>query len=454
MAQKELKQQPLVRFAPALPPVHVNSSWIGNQWIPPPGYRTYGPSDFLVYFSSTMNRQESSSPSSVLIVGDSTARRTYGTLYALLESAANTNATSHDVQVSSLDAAKVIDFGKQGSQHGGSCLPKSAEDEKHSQLICTRRIPSQGNIRHAKDDGSNRFDLYNLSCLEDLVTLVQDPSSILWRTNNNTLNGGRQPFYSLVIFVFGPWEVMGRIECGLEHGRLNSTLDAFRHLFRVENEHQQQRFVWRTWGTFGSTRNTPVEGQQGWTKARAHNALVKNLVDEHNAQYFADTGRPSSISYVDWGQAMRPRLYPQDTRIVGDIDPHYGLEARMAFNQMLLNHLIEQDRLQKYRIRPWRGVEGDVNARVLDGGDYVYNGNTTDSIVKNFLTITVPEPAVPPAAQEKYDRAVSLFCPACMWQVAHTCTHRVDFMIQKYKLPRYEALISVVENNPTCRKAS
>ena len=307
----------------ALPPVHVNSSWIGNQWIPPRGYHTFSPVDFLDYFASSRTTKTTTAkkPLSVLILGDSTGRRTYATLFALLEAAAaaasSPATSSHNIRVQALDARHVIDFGKNGAPNE-RCLPKSADDEKYPGLACVRHIPSTMGESHIHgnstqqstsnnkthhddddDDAANRFDLFGLNCLSTFASLVQDPNSILWRrrspsrsttAGDKNSSAGDEPFYSLVIFAFGPWEYMNRIECGVHDGRLNSTLDAFGHFVssRKTNTKQQpqQRFVWRTWGTFGTSRNSPAAARAGWQKSRAHNGLVKKLISEHNVQHY------------------------------------------------------------------------------------------------------------------------------------------------------------------------
>ena len=68
---------------------------------------------------------------------------------------------------------------------------------------------------------------------------------------------------------------------------------------------------------------------------------------------------------------MMPRFGPPESiRIKGDLDPHYGLEARMTFIQMLVNHMKEQDRLEGCKLPPWtwndkyRDSEEDSDASI------------------------------------------------------------------------------------------
>jgi hypothetical protein len=51
-------------------------TWMGNYFIPPKGVPTYSPADYLSYFTRR----------NTLFIGDSTVRRTYGTLFAAMTS--------------------------------------------------------------------------------------------------------------------------------------------------------------------------------------------------------------------------------------------------------------------------------------------------------------------------------------------------------------------------------
>jgi len=48
----------------------------------------------------------------------------------------------------------------------------------------------------------------------------------------------------------------------------------------------------------------------------------------------------ASLTYVDYGGAVEPRSFGRH-RIPGDVQAHYGGEARMALIQMLTNRLAE-----------------------------------------------------------------------------------------------------------------
>jgi hypothetical protein len=48
------------------------------------------------------------------------------------------------------------------------------------------------------------------------------------------------------------------------------------------------------------------------------------------------------LTYVDWGSQIDKRSFG-DTRIKGDLHPHYGLEARLLFAQMLMHELVKRE---------------------------------------------------------------------------------------------------------------
>ena len=78
-------------------PLHWNSGWIGNQWVPPNGYKLYSAVDMRNYFSNH----------SIIFIGDSTARRQYATFFATVAA-----PKISDITLAQLDAASVIDVNK------------------------------------------------------------------------------------------------------------------------------------------------------------------------------------------------------------------------------------------------------------------------------------------------------------------------------------------------------
>ena len=292
-----------------LPPVHINSTWIGNQWIPPPGYRLYSAREMQSYFQQH----------SILWIGDSTARRTYGTMYGIL----NATRDPDDIESHHLDHPSVIDMNKMSVE---LTVPFPEICNKSGYSLC-RRIPAYG-----ADDRDRLYDLSDATCLASLVNMTANQTSQLWKDISN---------YTLIIFIIGPWELRDR--CGPEKGwqkRVQSFLDSlYQH-----TEDSNTVFLWRTWGSidFDIERKAKIS----WKRAFMYNEYFKELMNEHDEERKSQNKSLSAVSYIDWGQAMFPRSFPRSKRIRGDMQAHYGLEARLTFVQMLMNHLVERDRQQ------------------------------------------------------------------------------------------------------------
>jgi len=395
----------------ALPPVHINSSWMGNQWIPPPGYKTYSARKIQDFF-----RHES-----ILIVGDSTARRMYGTLYGILNATTDTD----NVQEQQINGDNVIDVNKNN---------ETEPCKKEGFALC-REMPSYQDDDN--DDGGNNtkknnlftkhnYDQIRQVCLSDLVNMTEDANSLFRRSLQN---------YSLVVFIMGPWEVGDMSECGSGlYGRKNQTDDIFRALFDASSNDQTRsrtEFVWRTWGSTASLVD--------WNKAKSHNDYTKLLIDNREMERHHRGLPMGNVSYIDWGQAMRPRLFPEEQRISGDMLVHYGLEARLAFVQMLLNHLKERRRQRQFNIEPWRANNNHKNGSNSDAGAG-FGGGTA----KRFMTLT---PHSNLSAEEK-----AMFCGECLWSRTITCETRKTYLRFRYKSPE-KSVVSILLSTPACNRA-
>ena len=94
------------------------------------------------------------------------------------------------------------------------------------------------------------FDLYYSNCLVGLANIARNKSSHLWTEWVHE--------YSLVIFVIGPWEICETNICVAEgkNGWKNET-DAFFNMFSQNDDYlngsSNTTFVWRTWGSPGTT---------------------------------------------------------------------------------------------------------------------------------------------------------------------------------------------------------
>lgn len=309
-------------------------------------------------------------------MGDSTARRSYASLYSIL----NKTNDPDNVSVLDVNSEHIIDVNKG---------KKTEFCDKEGYALC-RQMPQ---------NTSRAYDLIGRVCLGDAI------STSMLKTWIDQ--------YTLVIFVMGPWEVMERTECGAGmHGRKNQTDDMFQILFEATNGIKQTRFIWRTWGSPGTTNTSPRNDKKLWNKARAHNNYVKRLIDKNDMSRTNEGKALGAVSYVDWGQAMLPRLYPAEQRIRGDIDAHYGWPARITFVQMLMNHLVEMDRQKKLNISPWFSKDQTDNHAYDDPEHFMttYDGGT-DEVKLIKLS----------------------FCDKCLWAISGsiTCDNRMAFVMRK-----------------------
>lgn len=371
------RQQPL-----PMPPVHMDSSWMGNMWIPPPGYRLYSTQEIRDYLKRH----------SILFVGDSTARRMYGTLHSLL------NETSpDDISVESMTAAKFLETNKD------HIIEECFQD-------------GRGICRKNPQNSSNYYDFAYQKCLDELGI---DPL----KESYHSLVKEWAHQYTLTIFMLGPWELMDKTECG--DGRKDQTDNLFQRLFQ-EDDSESTNFVWRTWGTPGTTSfSNPQQDEKLWHKARAHNDYVKMLIDK-NAISRKNAGKATgAVSYVDWGQVMLPRSYPFEQRISGDIDPNYGLEARLTFIQMLMNHLVERDRQKELNMTQWLST------------DHAYNHSHRDP--EHFMTTSILKIAELQEREELSKIKLS-FCGQCVWRNGNSCNERKAYMTSHYGTSELEAL--------------
>jgi hypothetical protein len=350
-----------------LPPVSWNSSWLGNQWITSQYYRLYSPREIREYF---LNH-------SILVIGDSTARRQYATWYALVNA-----GSSADIALEELDHASVIDVNKD----------QITEESKEGYAL-SRHLPPN----------NKTWNLLSKTCLIGLLDDLSPFSFFVKEVEQ----------FSLVVFVLGPWEYGELWMCvSPENGRRISTEAFLEGLVHLADKYPTTKFVWRTWA--GTDQST-------WQNAQAHNHLVKTLIQKFQKEKY-QLGDPAwaRISYVDWGQVMSPRVFPNEKRIKGDIDPHFGFEARSTFIQMLINHLKELEKEEHLNLAPgWTLLNSNDCADdcLHAGGSEMYclNREQLKSAYESFLTLTQPEPELTPMEAEDYERAKSHFCSNCTW---------------------------------------
>ena len=376
-----------------LPPVHKNSSWIGNQWIPPLGYRLYSPSEIQEFFSQQ----------SVLFVGDSTARRSYATLYGIL------NGTTSDISVEEIDHYSVIDRNK------NHIVEPCAREE----FFLCRQLSNNGG-------GGGRFDYFVEVCIQGIIKSLQNPDSPLSKNLKH---------YTVVIFIIGPWEVMGKCKKSFLE---NSTVRLLDNLISYNSSSTQ--FVWRSWG-YGGSAHSSVNASLTWKKrANMMNHFIKEYLDQQ--QRIPDNLSP--VSYLGWGEAMQPRMGPPEhIRIAGDMDPHYGLEARLAFVQMLMDHLKEREKQEgvlnknPYAEFPrLQDTEIDPGNETMDSIFFAFD-TSNDSIVTNLAILDARKD----------------LCSECLWQGQISCEARIGWMMSRYGMAELDATHLVLQHeSSSCKK--
>ena len=308
-----------------------NYTWIGNHWVPPPGVPTFTVLQMRTYFQ---NRN-------VLFIGDSTGRRSYNTLFALI------NAEDFDdIDVASVERG--IDVTKMSPYficpqedralynstfyqyicrdlnptNGLGIMKTTIDRTLNSTMNSTQAVDSAEPGTTSNDDQSpskkGKFDFTRLNCFGEVYDYV---------TGNSTFTGVLGD-YDLVVIALGVWEVMR--DCSMNrkddvYERLNMTLHALEDISDADLQ-----IAFRTPGFYAKHVDDPV----GWKMIQDSNAFFDSRKKE----------KQSNIMQVDWGSVVSKRSF-NEKRINGDITVHYGLEARLLFIQQLMHRLVLNDAL-------------------------------------------------------------------------------------------------------------
>jgi hypothetical protein len=268
-------------------------SWIGNNWVPPSGWRYYSATELRDFYRGT----------SVLWIGDSTARRAATSMYGILNT---TNSSSSHVSLAAIDHSSVIDVNK-----GKLTEPCDRwTNHTHHPSLC-RAMPGGGR--------GGSFILQEARCLKDLERFVSDELS---GKSNITAD------VDIVIISFGIWEGIRPWDCREGNGNPRSMLARQNDTIPLLEKLQSTRrsVVWRTSGYMASGEKEDFIFEM--------NEKAMDQIEEITS----GANTTSNLTYVDWGGAVRPRSFGKE-RINGDIKPHYGVEARHVLVQMITNQL-------------------------------------------------------------------------------------------------------------------
>lgn len=350
-------------------PAWENTTWLGDVFVPPSDAKMYSPSELRSILRDH----------SILIVGDSTARRFYATLMQLLNNGpssttntTNTPLSSSNPHVSRADAYR--DYDKEPAYKGDTVTrcPKWDVDP----VVSTQRYGSHCNkmtaagtagaagaaaaLSFRDDNGESEpaslpsIDYLGLQCywmLEHFARQSSTPTGALWDATQE---------YTLVVVAAGIWEVKNPELClgnppaaaaaaaapkkkqqqkptkrqaTTVDARLLSALDALnglamsrRHDDGGGNDDDNHGGLHLRWRTSGFWDTPDVVGRD---MPLVLNKRAMETIDSYNNRLFR---------YVDWGGAIYPRSFGTD-RIKGDIDTHYGPVARILMLQILANSL-------------------------------------------------------------------------------------------------------------------
>ncbi len=184
-------------------------TWMGDHFIPPRGVPTFGPDEYLSYFSRR----------NTLFIGDSLGRRAYGTLLGILTSNNETN-----IQTSELDSRSVIDFNEPRSSRQERCMITERSLHGNDQYVCrnildhvrpskkinntsisTSRSNEDGEtVENSMGNNTGKFDYIRHVCMKDIIHFFE----------NNTES--IQKDYDLVVLSLGIWDAKDQEHCRLE----------------------------------------------------------------------------------------------------------------------------------------------------------------------------------------------------------------------------------------------
>lgn len=339
-------------------PREMVGTWIGKTWIPPQHWRYFDAGELREMYQDKR----------VLWIGDSTARRSFATMYGILNATTATTSSStssssssedhHHVSTSAIDKPSVIDVNRGGEQvefchkwnnqnnnNTTGTTPLYLYD-LHPQLC----RPAPGGR------GSGEFSLIKANCFNELERILQ---SELAGTTNMTAD------VHVIIVAMGIWEVMRKQTCNrLDLVVVDNNNDNERKHARSPNRrlaetldiaakfatHTGIKIVWRTSGYAKPDTVAPVNMLNDRTM-NVIDALVSNIDSDNSDSSgnsksgggITDTSNNNNnnnIMYVNWGKAMHPRSFGPDA-LSGDIAPHYAMEARLVLVQMITNRLYD-----------------------------------------------------------------------------------------------------------------
>lgn len=308
-------------------------TWYGNQWISPSGIPVYTREEMREVFSQF----------DTLWIGDSTTRRAFATIFALM------NSTSSLISVDALNSARVIDVNKYA--YAGRVDEYSCINERN---ISKSYYYNQSDMYDMWTNSSvcrrlagRSFDFVKALCLKE----ISEIGPLYWDLKR----------YSLIIIGVGIHDALKPRGCLINVTEMdpNATINANDFVGNLErkadsawqgvlqmaktikeahdNDQAPTAVIWRTTG-FDS------KSDGGTTDRVLHlNRMALDFV-QNKSVLMSSNG---TIGLVDWGAAIFPRSFSTE-KIPGDLGAHYGLEARSLMAQMTTQQL--QNILVRFKV--------------------------------------------------------------------------------------------------------
>jgi hypothetical protein len=235
-------------------------------------------------------------------------------MYGILNTTDSNSSSSH-VSKHAIDHGSVIDVNKGGSITE-TC--NSWMNHSHHPNLC-RVMPGGGR------GGSFIYKVE--ACLTGLELFVRDELS-----GASNITAG----VDIIIISLGIWEAIRPWDCKERNENPRSMLQRQNDTISLLEKLQSPRrsIVWRTSG-FMAEASTSGAKEDFVTEM---NRKAMDQIEEFTPGVNRSPKSASNLTYVDWGGAVHPRSFGE-ARIMGDMKPHYGLEARYVLIQMMTNQL-------------------------------------------------------------------------------------------------------------------
>jgi len=326
-------------------PRHRTGSWLGDIWIPPEGWRLYNAREI----------QDTFQGKSVLWLGDSTARRTAASMYALLNG--NRTVQTQTTSVQEMDHAAVVDKHKRAvdtpcQRHGWNAHLNESNYTTPwiwHPFLC---FPMPPNTRSAQDQEGD-YIMVDRSCFKDV-------NEFLWQEINATATNAKAKetgentslatvinHANVLIISDGIWHNVRARDCdtkgGIEVVKTHFH-SIFKALIQLEKDRPDLTIIWRTTGF--SEKHDPTIMYQ--TNEHVMDQFDQHILSRRRKEpphHPLGLDAHGGLTYVHWGGAIQARSFGKE-RLNGDIPAHYGLTPRLVLIQMITNVLREQQQLK------------------------------------------------------------------------------------------------------------